>query len=101
MFIGFCLFKKIAADLSKHKALDADSRAIQQIIITGKANVNAMIYLFIFYLLCLSHFYENTKIQNTFTNIILHKTFMKLKEEIYIYSYKFSKTNIEATPRSP
>ena len=35
LFIGFCLFKKnyrlIAADLSKQKALNADSRAIQQI----------------------------------------------------------------------
>ena len=40
MFIGFCLFWKnyrlIAVDLSKQKALDADSRAIQQIIFTGK-----------------------------------------------------------------
>ena len=40
MFIGFCLFWKkyrlIAADLSKKKTLDADSRAIQQIIFTGK-----------------------------------------------------------------
>ena len=51
MFIGFCLFKKktpknrlIAADLSKQKALNTDSRAIQQIIFTGKANANAMIY---------------------------------------------------------
>ena len=37
----FCLFWKeknriIAADLSTQKALDADSRAIQQIIFTGK-----------------------------------------------------------------
>ena len=31
-------------DLSKQKALDADSRAIQQIIFTGKANASAMIY---------------------------------------------------------
>ena len=30
-------YKLIAADLSKQKALDADSRAIQQIIFTGKA----------------------------------------------------------------
>ena len=48
MFIGFCLFKKnyklIAADLSKQKALDADSRAIQQIIFTGKVDVAAVIY---------------------------------------------------------
>ena len=29
-------YKLIAADLSKQKALDADSRAIQQIIFTGK-----------------------------------------------------------------
>ena len=36
------------------------------------------------------HFYKNTKIQNTFTNIILHKTFMKLKQgqkNIYLYIY--------------
>ena len=51
MFIGFCLFQKkkkkyrlIGADSSKQKALDADSRAIQQIIFTGKANAGAMIY---------------------------------------------------------
>ena len=41
MFVGFCLFWKkdcrlIATDLSKKKALDADSRAIQQVIFTGK-----------------------------------------------------------------
>ena len=40
MFIGLCLFWKkyrlIAADLSKQKALDADSRPIQHIIFTGK-----------------------------------------------------------------
>ena len=40
MFIRFCLFWKkyrlIAVDLSKQKALGADSRAIQQIIFTGK-----------------------------------------------------------------
>ena len=34
----------IAADLSKQKALDADSRAIQQIIFTGKASADVMIY---------------------------------------------------------
>ena len=48
LFIGFCLFKKnyrlIAADLSKQKALDSDSRAIQQIIFTNKASENAMVY---------------------------------------------------------
>ena len=45
MFIGFCLFWKnyrlIAADLSKQKALDADSRVIQQIIFTGKIKATA------------------------------------------------------------
>ena len=34
----------IAADLSKQKALDAVSRAIQQIIFTGKASKGVMIY---------------------------------------------------------
>ena len=37
-------YKLFAADLSKQKVLDADSRAIQQIIFTGKANIGAMIY---------------------------------------------------------
>ena len=40
MFIRFCLFWKnyrlIAVDLSKQKAIDSDSRAIQQIIFIGK-----------------------------------------------------------------
>ena len=40
MFIRFWLFwtkfRLIAVDLSKQKVLDADSRAIQQIIFTGK-----------------------------------------------------------------
>ena len=53
MFIRFCLFWKkyrlSAVDLSKQKALDADSRAIEQIIFTGKikateADTRAMIY---------------------------------------------------------
>ena len=40
-------FKKcrlIAANLSKQKTLDADSRAIQQIIFTGTANAGVMIF---------------------------------------------------------
>ena len=41
--LDFAYFEKncrlIAADLSKQKALDADSRAIQQIIFTGKIKV--------------------------------------------------------------
>ena len=53
MLIRFWLFWKkfrlIAVDLSKQKALDADSRAIQQIIFTGKikateANTKVIIY---------------------------------------------------------
>ena len=34
----------IAADLSKQKALDADSRVIQQIICTGREKPGVMIY---------------------------------------------------------
>ena len=45
MFIRFFLFWKnyrlIAVDLSKQKALDADSGAIQQIIFTGKIKATA------------------------------------------------------------
>ena len=45
MFIRFWLFWKkyrlSAVDLSKQKALDADSRAIEQIIFTGKIKVKA------------------------------------------------------------
>ena len=37
-------YRLIAADLSKQKALDADSRAIQQIIFTVKASAGVMIY---------------------------------------------------------
>ena len=37
-------YRLITANLSKQKALDEDSRAIQQIIRTGKANASAMIY---------------------------------------------------------
>ena len=36
--------KLIAADLSNQKALDADSRAIQQIVFTDEANAAAMVY---------------------------------------------------------
>ena len=43
------IYKLIAVDLSKQKVLDADSRAIQQIIFTGKikatvANTRVIIY---------------------------------------------------------
>ena len=38
------IYKLIAVDLSKQKALDADSRAIQQIIFTGKSIADAIIY---------------------------------------------------------
>ena len=46
--LNFAYFEKnyrlITADLSKQKALDAGSRAIQQIIFTGKAGANVMVY---------------------------------------------------------
>ena len=46
--LDFAYFEKnyrlIAADLRKQKALDADPRAIQQIIFTGKAKENIIIY---------------------------------------------------------
>ena len=37
-------YRLIAADLSKEKALDADSRAIQQIMFTGAASAAVIIY---------------------------------------------------------
>ena len=37
-------YRLIAADLSKQKVLDADSKAIQQIIFTGKASADVMVY---------------------------------------------------------
>ena len=37
-------YRLIAVDLSKQKALDTDSRAIQQIIFTCKASANVLIY---------------------------------------------------------
>ena len=46
--MDFAYFKKyyrlIAVDLSKQKALDANSRAIQQIIFTGTASATVIIY---------------------------------------------------------
>ena len=46
--LGFSYFEKnyklIAADLSKQKALDEDSRAIQQIIFTGKTDDSIRVY---------------------------------------------------------
>ena len=41
-------FKLIAADLSKQKALDADPKAIQQIIFTGQVDDEALIVFYIF-----------------------------------------------------
>ena len=44
----FAYFKKnykiIAADLSKQKALDADSKAIQEIIFTGHTDAQIRVY---------------------------------------------------------
>ena len=46
--LDFAYFKKnyrlIAVDLGKQKALDADSRAIQQIFFTGKASEDVVVY---------------------------------------------------------
>ena len=46
--LDFSYFKKnyrlIAADLSKQKALDADPKAIQQIIFTGKTDNTIRVY---------------------------------------------------------
>ena len=48
MFIRFCLFWKIlqinSADLSRQKSLDADPKAIQQIIFTGKMDNQFRVY---------------------------------------------------------
>ena len=49
MFVGFCLFwkknyKLIAVDLSKQKALDADPKAIQQIIFTSETDNQISVY---------------------------------------------------------
>ena len=45
---GFCLswknYRLIAADLSKQKTLDADSRAIQQITFNGKTDNTIRVY---------------------------------------------------------
>ena len=38
------IYKLIAVDSSRWKALDADSRAIQQIIFTGKTSAEILIY---------------------------------------------------------
>ena len=44
MLIFLKKYRLIAADLSKQKALDADSRAIQQIAFTGKTSADVIIY---------------------------------------------------------
>ena len=48
MLFDYAYFKDnwrlIAVDLSKQKALDTDPRAIQQIIFTGKASENIVVY---------------------------------------------------------
>ena len=38
------IYRLIAVDLSKQKALDADSRAIQQIVFTGKTDNQIRVY---------------------------------------------------------
>ena len=53
--IDFAYFEKnyrlIAADLSKQKALDADSKAIQQIILTGRIKAAENTRVIIYYIL--------------------------------------------------
>ena len=44
MFIRLCLFQRQLQDLSKQKALDADPRAIQQIVYQGKSGQKLKIY---------------------------------------------------------
>ena len=44
MFIRLCLFQRQLQDLSKRKALDADPRAIQQIVYQGKSGQKLKIY---------------------------------------------------------
>ena len=44
MFIRLCLFQRQLQDLSKQKALDADPRAIQQIVYQGKFGKKLKIY---------------------------------------------------------
>ena len=48
LLIRFCSFQKkyrlIATDLNKQKALDADSKAIHQIIFTGKVDIATVVY---------------------------------------------------------
>ena len=54
-------------------------------VISWSIERGSTLVAFFFYLLCLFHFYKNTKIQNTFTKIILHEKFIKLKDEkLYI-----------------
>ena len=48
-------YSLIAADLSKQKALDADPKAIQQIIFTGKTDNQIRVY----------YFFEKSKENNT------------------------------------
>ena len=63
--LDFAYFKKnyrlIAADLSKQKALDADPRAIQQIIFTGTTSGNIVVY-YIFEQSKVYYIFEQSKI---------------------------------------
>ena len=63
--LDFAYFEKnyrlIAADLSKQKALDADPRAIQQIIFTGTTSGNIVVY-YIFEQSKVYYIFEQSKI---------------------------------------
>ena len=76
-------YRLITSDLSKQKAVYADSRGIQQIIITGKLNTAAIIY----YILeqskeiILQYSKETTKVLSwLFGNFRINKNESKLSE---------------------
>ena len=64
LFIQFCLFPKQLQTncgwFNEKKALDVDSRPIQQIIFTGRANAGAMIY---YILKQKKQYYNSLKVQ--------------------------------------
>ena len=67
--LDFAYFEKyyrlIAGDLSKQKALDADSRAIQQIIFTGKIKAPYVVTKFCNYIYMVEYSKVNVKLSDT------------------------------------
>ena len=70
--LEFSYFKKnyrlIAVDLSKQKALDADSRAIQQIICTGKIKAKEVNTIVLIYYIQKKQYYNFLKEEQKFSN---------------------------------